>query len=277
MNIVTENITSNELKNKNELTISRAINVLITGGGSGIGFAIAKEYSKKNANIFLIGRNLKKLELAKQECKKIGAGLIEVFNIDIRDKDELKRVILQIDSLAPLDFIYVNAGVSAGTLNGNESEEQIKTLIDINVLGSLNTLHVGIEVMSKRKRGNIAVVSSVASFFSLPSAPTYSASKAFIRVYAEGLSILYRKTSAIKISVICPGFVKTGMTDVNSFKMPFLMEAETAAKKIVRSVEKGSLRFIFPLPMLILVKIAELIGAKACSAILAKLPNKTPL
>lgn len=252
-------------------------NILITGGSTGIGLALAKHYAALGCRLFLLSRSMEKLTKAKQEVLAEGASLVEIFAVDVKSHQEIKEIITKIDVQFPLDVIYANAGISAGTEGGKEDEAQVKILIETNILGMINTLHAGIEVMKPRNKGNIAVISSVASFFPMPSCPSYSATKAFVRTYAESLAILYSNTTNIKITTICPGYVKTPMTAVNKFPMPFLMTAEKAAKLIVNAVEKGKLQFIFPLPMLVMIKLCGILGISLLSKILAKLPSKERL
>jgi short-subunit dehydrogenase len=252
-------------------------NVLITGGTTGIGLALATQYSKMGWNIFFTGRNEERLKKAHVLIESFGASFVQSAQIDVSNKEEMENFIYEIDKNYPLDVIYANAGVSAGTLGGEESRDQINSLINTNINGVLNTLHAGIEVMKKRGYGNIGVLSSVASFFPLPSAPTYSATKAFVRTYTEALSIFYRKNTDVYITLICPGYVETPMTAVNSYKMPFLVKSEKAAELIIRALDKRKLRYIFPWQMACLVKIVDIIGIKLISKILSRLPGKSPL
>lgn len=252
-------------------------NVLITGAGSGIGKSVALHHARLSHNLFLIGRRREKLEATKIEALLAGARHVEVFPLDVRIKDSLENVIFTVDDTFPLDFAYVNAGVSAGTLGGEESALQVKNLIDTNIFGAIFTLHAALLRMKKRGTGNIVVLSSVASFFPLPSAPTYSATKVFIRNYAESLAISCKRNSKICISVICPGFVETEMTAINEFRMPFLIKPEKAASLIYKAALKGKLRFIFPWPMFLLIKLSGICGIFIISRLLAKLPGKSSL
>ena len=116
----------------------------------------------------------------------------------------------------------------------------------------MNTVHPALQLFSARAgagcKGQIAIMSSLASFRGFAGAPAYCASKAAIRNYGEGLRNAYA-TAGIAISVICPGFVRSGMTEENDFPMPFLMEADRAARIIRRGLARDRGRIAFPWQM----------------------------
>ena len=102
--------------------------------------------------------------------------------------------------------------------------------------------------MPARRRGQIAIVSSLAGYRGFPGAPAYSASKAAVKAWGEGLrGQLHR--DGIEVSVICPGYVTTRMTAGNKFPMPMLMTAERAAGIIRRGLERNRGLIAFPLLM----------------------------
>jgi short-subunit dehydrogenase len=248
--------------------------ILITGASSGIGRALALEYTQNKENIlFLSGRNKKELEKTAKSCKKEG---LKVFTkiLDVRDKIKTKKWIEEIGEKFKLDIIIANAGISAGTAGGIENEKQIADIFDTNVNGVLNIINPAIKIMEKQKYGQIALMSSLAGLRGLPSSPAYSASKAAVRVYGEGLRGSL-SSLGIKVSVICPGYIKTPMTDVNKFPMPFLMKAEKAAKIIKRGLGKNKSRIAFPFPLYFIVWLMSLISTKITDPIFAKLPKKS--
>ena len=201
-------------------------NILITGASGGIGQSLAQLYSKSNINLFLCGRNEKKLQEVKALCEALGAKVI-IKSFDIKNELAAKEFIEEIEEKFAIDLVIANAGISAGTALGTESFEQVKEVFLTNINGVLNIIHPAIEKMKLRKKGQIAIISSLAGFVGLPSSPTYSASKAAIRVYGEGLRGNLAEFG-IEVSVICPGYIKTPMTDVNNFWMPFLMSRKNA-------------------------------------------------
>ena len=250
-------------------------NILITGAGSGLGRALAVAYSKPDVNLFLCGRNLEKLQVTKILCEELKANvLLEI--IDVSDEVATKKWIEEIEKTYELDLVIANAGISAGTAGGTESFTQVKQIFSTNLDGVLNIVHPAIEKMKERKRGQIALISSLAGFRGLPSSPAYSASKSAVRVYGEAL----RGNLApfgISVNQICPGYIKTPMTAVNDFPMPFLMEVDQAATKIKRGLEKNKSRIAFPFPLYFVVWLSTLLSTKITDPIFAKLPSKKSL
>lgn len=250
-------------------------NILISGAGSGIGRALAIAYSGAGVNLFLCGRNLEKLSLTKILCEELKANvLLEIA--DVRDEVTMKDWIEKIEEKHQLDLIIANAGISAGTSGDLESYDQVKKIFATNIEGALNIIHPAIEKMKLRRKGQIALVSSLAGFRGLPSSPAYSASKSAVRVYGEGLRGNLAK-HGIAVNLICPGYVKTPMTDVNEFPMPFLMAPEKAAQIIKNGLAKNKSRIAFPFRLYFVVWLMTLLSPKITDPIFARLPGKKPL
>ncbi len=250
-------------------------NILISGAGSGIGRALAVSYSKAGVNLFLCGRNLEKLSHTKLLCEELKANvLLEI--LDVTNEEATKNWIERIEESYELDLVIANAGISAGTAGGPESFAQVKKIFATNLGGVLNVTHPVIEKMRLRKRGQIALISSLAGFRGLPSSPAYSASKSAVRVYGEALRGNLAPLG-ILVNVICPGYIKTPMTDVNDFPMPFLMPVEQAAKIIKQGLAQNKSRIAFPFPLYFVVWFATLLSTKITDVIFAKLPGKKSL
>ncbi len=248
---------------------------MISGAGSGIGRALAVIYSKAGVNLFLCGRNKEKLEVTKILCEELKAN-VSLEIIDVRDEIACKNWIEKIEKNHDLDLVIANAGISAGTASGTESFGQIKEIFSTNIDGVLNIIQPAIEKMKERKKGQIALVSSLAGLRGLPSSPAYSASKSAVRVYAEGLRGNLAKFG-IEINAICPGYVKTPMTAVNKFPMPFIVEVERAAQIIKCGLAKNKSRIAFPFPLYFVVWLMTLLSTKITDPIFAKLPGKKSL
>lgn len=249
--------------------------ILITGATSGLGWHLAIQYADTNITLFLTGRNKVKLDMISNICKEKGAKVISK-TIDIRQREEMARWIEDIGVKFGLDLIFANAGISAGTSNGSESTEQINEIFTTNIDGVFHTINPAIKIFEKQKYGQIAIISSLAGFRGLPSSPAYCASKAAVRVYGEGLRGSLT-TLGINVNVVCPGYIKTPMTDVNEFPMPFLMEPEKAAKIIKRLLRKNRSRIAFPFPLYFVVWLATLISTAITDPIFARLPKKSSL
>lgn len=227
--------------------------ILITGASSGIGAALARAYAAPGATLFLAGRDTGRLEAVANACAATGARARPAV-VDVTDADACARWIDASDDAAPLDLVVANAGISAGTGGGRIFEEEagmMRRIFDVNVGGTLNTVIPAIARMRPRRRGQIAIVSSLASFIGMPGAGAYCASKAAQRLLGESLRGELAD-DGISVSVICPGFVKTPMTTGNPFPMPFLMDADKAAAIIRRGLAANRGRIAFPVPMYLL-------------------------
>jgi len=248
------------------------MNILISGASSGIGRALAIAYANSDANLFLCARNLQKLEQVKQICLELKAN-VYIKILDVKNEELVREWIEEIEKTHEIDLAIANAGISAGTGEGTEGVNQIKEIFATNVDGVLNLINPIIEKMKSRKRGQIALIASLAGFRGLPSSPAYSASKAAVKVYGEALRGNLAAFN-IKVNVVCPGYVKTPMTAVNNFYMPFLMSVEKCAQKIKSGLAKNKSRIAFPFPLYFIVWFATLLPPCLTDFIFARLPKK---
>jgi short-subunit dehydrogenase len=161
------------------------------------------------------------------------------------DRPAMLSWLQALDTAHPLDLIIANAGVGLEGDRKLPEEEAMRGTFAINIDGVLNTVMPLLASMRARKRGQIAIMASLASFIGLPQSPAYNGSKAAVRVWGESLRHTLRR-DGIGVSVICPGFVISRMTARNKFRMPFLMPAERAATIIRRGLERNQARIAFP-------------------------------
>jgi short-subunit dehydrogenase len=224
---------------------------LITGASSGIGAALAEEYAGPGVTLFLTGRDAARLGAVAERCRARRAECHLRIG-DVTDAAAMESFVAGADAHRPLDLVIASAGISAGTGGGGEGAAQTRAIFAVNLDGTVNTVMPAIERMRARKRGQIAVLSSLAGFRGVGGAPAYGASKAAVRVWGEGLRAAVAG-DGISVSVICPGFVVTPMTAVNTFAMPFLMPAGRAARIIRAGLAHNRGRIAFPWPMAALV------------------------
>jgi short-subunit dehydrogenase len=252
--------------------MASSTNIIITGASSGIGRALAEAYSRPGVTLGLIGRSKERLTDAAAFCKKKGAE-VKTGLIDVRDNEIMKEWIDQFDTRHPVDLLIANAGVSAGAGGQKEDQKKVHDIFTTNVNGVINSVLPIIPRMQERRMGHIAIMSSLAGLRGLPSCPAYSASKAAVRAFGEGLRGEL-KEYGISVSVICPGYVKTPMTDVNEFPMPFIMEDYEAAKIIMRGIAKDKARIAFPLALYIPLYLLSCLPVGLTDPIFAALPKK---
>lgn len=219
--------------------------ILITGASSGLGEALALDYAAPGMTLALSGRNGDRLEQVAAACRAKGA-VVDAQVVDVTDRDAMTRWIEQAEARAPLDLVIANAGVSGGTFGKNiGTDAQTRAIFAVNLDGVLNTVLPALEPMRQRRAGQIALMSSLAGLRGFPSAPAYCASKAAVRVWGEGLRGRLAQ-DGIGVTVICPGFVKSRITARNRFPMPFLMEADAAARLMRRAIAANRPRCSYP-------------------------------
>ena len=136
------------------------------------------------------------------------------------------------------DLVIANAGVSAGT-SGEDLRDAalLRRLLEVNVIGLAITLSAFAPAMRKARRGTLASIASVAGFRGLAGNGAYSASKSAAITWTESLRTEMHG-SGVSVVCICPGYIDTPMTRVNRFRMPFLLPADEAARRIARAIER---------------------------------------
>ena len=244
--------------------------ILITGGSSGLGEAMALELARPGVALALTGRDAARLAAVAEACRAKGAAVI-AEPVDVADARALSGFMARVDASTPRELVVANAGISAGT--GGRIETPAQTAQIRAVQGVVDTVQTALAAMGPRGKGQIAILSSLAGFRGFPGAPTYCASKAFVRVWGESLRGDWGPRG-IKINVICPGFVRSRITAKNDFKMPLLMEAGKAAKIILSGLARDVPRIAFPRRMYWLVRLLAALPQRLLDAVLAKTPRK---
>ena len=192
---------------------------------------------------------------------------------DVVGEQDMHVWIQERDRVAAIDLVFANAGISLGTSSGGESADHANAIFATNVTGVFNTIHPLLPLMKQRRRGQVAIVSSLAGFRGFPGAAAYCASKAAVRVYGEGLRAEMALHN-VEITVVCPGFVETPMTDVNPFPMPLLMSAEQAARIIREGLVSNRARIAFPWRMYALVRLLAALPQPIIDLIAVRMPRK---
>ena len=228
------------------------LKIFITGASSGIGQALAQYYAKEGAIIGLAARRADLLRKLKDSLPTETA----IYALDVRDADALEKAAQDfIARFGSPDIVIANAGVSAGTLTENKNDlNTFKGVIDINLLGMVHTFQPFIESMKQAKKGSLVGIASVAGVRGLPGAGAYSASKAAVITYLESLRVELLP-DGINVTTIAPGYIKTPMTDINEYAMPFLMAPDIAAQKFAQAIAKKKRFIVIPWQMGWLAKI----------------------
>jgi short-subunit dehydrogenase len=221
---------------------------IVTGASSGIGQALARKLAAEGCKVGLVARRREQLADLAAEIEKTGTPAT-FATVDITQRDQTVEAIREVASrLGPVDLLVANAGVGAPTILEPFNVGDIEKMFRVNVLGVVYSLEAVLPQMLQRRRGHLAAVSSLASYKGLPGESGYTSSKAALNVFMEGLRVQLR-SKGIAVSTICPGFVHTPMTEVNEFKMPWLLTAEEAARRIVRALKHKRKVYNFPWQM----------------------------
>lgn len=218
---------------------------LITGASSGIGWELAKALAKQRCQVGLIARRGGRLATLVEEIKAAG-GQAAYAVADVADRTQLLDAIKSIRAaLGPVDLLVANSGIGVHTPLEPMEVENVEYMMRVNIFGVIYAIEGVLPEMLERGRGHLAAMSSLGSYRGFPGESGYCASKAAINVYMEGLRIQLR-SKGIAVTTICPGFIRTAMTDIHKFEMPWLMEPDRAAAKILRALGRRMKVYNFP-------------------------------
>lgn len=251
--------------------------ILITGASSGIGRALAFAYAAPGVTLALGGRDAQRIDSVVAACRAKGA-VASAFLADVVDKESMRRHVGAADRAATLDLVIANAGISEISGPGGETEEQARRIFAVNVDGVMNTVFPAVDAMRAREpvdgvRGQIAIMASLAGFHGYPGAPAYVASKNAVRAWGESLrGELHGE--GIRVSVICPGFVATPMTDGATFPQPFKLSAERAAQIVKRGLARDRSRIAFPWPTYFAAWLGIALPERMVDPLIRRMPKK---
>ncbi len=248
--------------------------VFITGASSGIGAALARHYAAEGAQLGLTGRDRERLQ---QVADSLGNGC-KIYVVDVRDAVAMQQAAQDfLEQCGTPDIVIANAGVSRGTLTEYaEDLPAFRAIMETNVLGLVHTFQPFFQSMRQAKHGSLVGIASVAGLRGLPGAGAYSASKAAAINYLESLRIEL-SGSGVNVTTICPGYIKTPMTDINPYPMPFLMEVDDAAAKMARLIARKKAYAILPWPMALIGRLMRLLPARVWEAAAKNAPHKPRL
>ncbi len=218
---------------------------IITGASSGIGWELSKVLAQEGYQVGLIARRRGSLGQLAEEIRSLG-GRAEFQPADVASRGEVLEAIRRLsERLGPADLLVANAGVGHESLVDPLNVDQIEEMIRVNYLGAVYAIEAVLPEMLRRGRGHLAGVSSLAAYKGFPGQQGYCASKAALKTFLEGLRIQLRHRG-IAVTTICPGFVHTPMTAQHRFGMPFVMNADEAARRIARALRRRKKVFNFP-------------------------------
>jgi NAD(P)-dependent dehydrogenase (short-subunit alcohol dehydrogenase family) len=222
------------------------LRVIISGASSGLGLALARLYLEHGATVAAFARRGELLQALATEFPD----QVHCYALDVRDAPAVQNAANDfIARVGVPDVVIANAGVSVGTLTEYaEDLDAFQQVMDINVLGMVKTFQPFVAAMRAAQRGALVGIASVAGFRGLPGASAYSASKAAAISYLESLRVELHG-SGVKVVTICPGYINTRMTAVNPYPMPFILDADEAARRMVRAIARQTSYTVIPWQM----------------------------
>jgi short-subunit dehydrogenase len=222
--------------------------ILITGATSGIGRQLALDYHRDNHQVWALGRNQKALD-------ELSAEGLQAVRIDLEDRDMARD---WFTAMTPIDLAILNAGSCEYVDLPQFDSELVSRVMRTNVESMAVSIEGVLPLLRQGERPHLVAVGSSAAYLPLSRAEAYGASKAAIEYMIRTLRIdLYREN--IDVSLVCPGFVKTPLTDRNEFSMPFRLSVEEASNRIRRGIEKRRLEIHFPKRFTFILKALSLI------------------
>ena len=247
--------------------------ILITGGSSGIGAALARRYAQRDGaavRLVLMGRDGARLDAVADACGANGAQTRTV-RIDVRDRAAMHEMLRGIDRDTPIDLLVANAGIATGLPAGElaEDPDAVRGIIAINLIGALNTVEPLIEPMAQRGSGRIALTGSIAGLRGLPYSPAYCATKAAVHLYADSLRGNLRR-KGVGVSLIVPGFVHTPLNERLDAFMPFAMDDVKAARILADGLDRGRDVIAFPRVLYWAARLSTFLPPRLADAVLAR-------
>jgi short-subunit dehydrogenase len=232
------------------------VKVFLTGASSGIGEALARLFAARGATLGLVARRGDLLDRLKSSLDVPA----ETYACDVRDASAMRSAGADFTARhGTPDLVIANAGVSYGNITMSEKDVEVfREILEINVIGMVNTFHPFAAAMRSRGHGTLAGIASVAGFRGLPGATGYSASKAAAISYLEGLRVEMRPRG-VRVVTVCPGFIATPMTAKNPYPMPFILAAGDAARRIVRVLDSSKSFAVIPWQMAIVGRLLKLV------------------
>lgn len=218
--------------------------VLITGAASGIGRQVSKLLHSEGAIIAAVDLREEPL---KELASALGGERIAWRIADVTRFAELRKAVAELkQALGPVDLLFASAGIGIETSALAFRPADFEAVVNVNLIGVANSIAAVLPCMLERRQGHIAVMSSLASFRGVPRLMAYCASKAGVSSLMEGLRVEVMD-KGIATTTLCPGFIRTPMTDVWGIPPGKLMELPYAAVRIVEAIRRRKTYAAFPL------------------------------
>ncbi|HET7085711.1 MAG TPA: SDR family NAD(P)-dependent oxidoreductase [Rhizomicrobium sp.] len=233
--------------------------ILITGASSGIGAALARAHARDGVTLLLWGRDEARLRETEAQCRALGAQTA-IQSFDLSDTAGFAARLAEADKAAPIDLAIFNAGLG-GTVPDSayaEAPQSAQAIAQVNFVAPVVGASVLADAMARRGGGQIVLIGSISESFPLPMAPTYAATKAGLRLFAEALGLRLRR-HGVSVTLVSPGFIDTPMSRKVTEPKPFLMTADAAAAVITRKIAARARVIVVPWQFAVIRALAGLL------------------
>ncbi len=229
--------------------------VWVTGASTGIGRAVTIELARRGARVVASARNESALDTLAREC----GDRVQALPLDVTDRQANRWAAEEISRrMGSLDIAFLNAGTCEYVDVASFDSALFERTIRSNFLSMVYGIEAVLPLLRQSPAPQLVGMSSTVAYRGLPRSEAYGASKAAIKNLFESLQIDLAR-EAFRVSVVCPGFVRTPLTDRNDFPMPFRIEADEAARRIVDGIEAGKPEIHFPRRFSLLFKLMTLL------------------
>jgi len=218
----------------------------LVGASDGLGAALAQRLSSAGAEVILSARSADKL----QQVADGLPGKASVVTIDVADASSVAAAAA---AVGDVDGVVHLAGIYWPMSARDWNAEQANEMADVNFTGLVRLMGEVVPAMVKKNDGHIVITSSLAAFRGLPNSIGYAASKAGTMSLAESMFADLRNTG-VQVQVVNPGFIKTQMTEKNTFRMPSIMEVDDAAREMFEHMNTDRFKKSFPFGLSLLLR-----------------------
>ena len=217
--------------------------ILITGAGSGIGRQLALDLAAEGAAIAAVDRQA---DLLARLQADLSGRKVAIALADVTDRPALQAAVGQLEEhLGPIDILIANAGIGKETSAAAYKAEDVEAMIQVNLIGVSNSIGAVLPGMLQRRQGHLVGISSLASYRGMPKMAGYSASKAGVNALLDSLRVELGP-QGIAVTTICPGFIRTPLTQHLADAGVPMLEVDDAARRIVEAVRRRKAFCAFP-------------------------------
>ena len=235
----------------------------VVGGSSGIGAAVARELVRRGATVAISARR-------KEQLQEVAGGDMLVLPTDVTDAASIAAAAARVrEELGPIDVAVLSAGYWKQMDPADWDTDVFDQHLRVNLTGMSNSIAAVLPGMLQRHHGVIAGIASVAGYRGLAGSEAYGATKAAQINLLESLRVHIARTG-VHVTTVCPGFVRTDLTAGNRFPMPFIIDADQAARSICDGLERERAEIVFPARMALLMKTARLVPVRVWTALWKK-------